>query len=49
MGLYVEFDVVMDFGYTDQTEEYGIVPDYSEGCEVFVETFLANRSDIVLS
>ena len=40
MGLFVEFDVVMDFGYMDQTEEYGIIPDYSEGCEVFVETFL---------
>lgn len=40
MGLFVEFDVVMDFGYIDQTEEYGIIPDYSEGCEVFVETFL---------
>ena len=24
-----------DFGYLDMTEEYAIVPDYSEGCQVF--------------
>ena len=40
MGLFVEFDLVEDFGYLDETKEYGIVPDYSEGCQVFVETFL---------
>ena len=40
MGLLVEFDVINDFGFLDETEEYGIVPDYSQGCEVFVEVFL---------
>lgn len=40
MGLFVEFDVVEDFGYLDMTEEYAIVPDYSEGCMVFADTFL---------
>lgn len=40
MGLLVEFDVINDFGFLNETEEYGIVPDYSEGCEVFVKTFL---------
>ena len=40
MGLYASFDVIDDFGYLDFTEEYGISPDYSEGCDVFVETFL---------
>lgn len=47
MGLYVEFDVIDDFGYIDETEEYGIVPDYSEGCEVFVETFLKIATELV--
>lgn len=41
MGLYASFDVIDDFGYLDFTEEYGISPDYSEGCDVFVETFLS--------
>ena len=40
MGLYASFDVIDDFGYLDFTQEYGISPDYSEGCAVFVETFL---------
>jgi hypothetical protein len=47
MGLLVEFDVIDDFGYIDETEEYGIVPDYSEGCEVFVETFLKIATELV--
>ena len=34
------FDIVDEFGYTDATDEFHIVPDYREGCEVFVETFL---------
>lgn len=41
MGLYCEFDVIQDFGYIDATEQFGIEPDYSLGCEVFVENFLA--------
>ena len=40
MGLFVEFDVIDDLGYLDMTEEYAIVPDYSEGCQVFAITFL---------
>lgn len=47
MGLFVEFDVVDDFGYLAETEEYGIVPDYSEGCKVFVETFLEIAEELV--
>lgn len=47
MGLFVEFDVVDDFDYLAETEEYGIVPDYSEGCKVFVETFLEIAEELV--
>ena len=47
MGLFVEFDVIEDFGFLDQTEEYGIVPDYSEGCEVFAEAFLKYSHQLV--
>lgn len=47
MGLLAEFDVINDFGYLDETEEYGIVPDYSEGCKVFVETFLETARKLV--
>ena len=47
MGLLVEFDVVNDFGYIEATEEFGIIPDYSEGCEVFVKTFLKIARELV--
>lgn len=47
MGLLAEFDVIDDFGYLDETEEYGIVPDYSEGCQVFIETFLKISTELV--
>lgn len=47
MGLLVEFDVINDFGFIDETEEYGIIPDYSEGCEVFVEVFLEVAKELV--
>lgn len=47
MGLYAEFDVIADFGYLDETEEYGIIPDYSEGCEVFVEMFMKYSRQMV--
>lgn len=47
MGLFVEFDVVDDFGYLDMTEEYAIVPDYSEGCQVFADTFLEIAQQLV--
>lgn len=47
MGLYVEFDVIDDFGYIEATEEYGIIPDYSQGCNVFVKTFLEIARELV--
>jgi hypothetical protein len=40
MGLLCEFDLIADFGFTSETEEFGIVPDYSEGNQVFCDTFL---------
>lgn len=47
MGLLCEFDVCADFGFIDQTEEFGIVPDYSTGCEIFCETFLQVSRNLV--
>ena len=47
MGLFVEFDVIDDFGYLDMTEEYAIVPNYSEGCQVFAITFLEVARQLV--
>ena len=47
MGLFVEFDVIDDLGYLDMTEEYAIVPDYSEGCQVFAITFLEVARQLV--
>lgn len=47
MGLYVEFDVIDDFGFLDRTEEYGIIPDYSEGCAAFVDAFLQYSTSLV--
>lgn len=47
MGLLVEFDVINDFGYIEATEEYGIIPDYSYGCNVFVKTFLKIARELV--
>lgn len=47
MGLYCEFDVIQDFGYIEATEQFGIEPDYSLGCEVFVENFLALSTEYV--
>lgn len=47
MGLFVGFDVIDDFGYLDMTEEYAIVPDYSEGCQVFAITFLKVARQLV--
>ena len=47
MGLFVEFDVVEDFGYLDMTEEYGIIPDYGPGCDLFVEVFLDIANSMV--
>lgn len=47
MGLLCEFDVVADFGFLDATEEYGIMPDYSEGCKIFAEAFLKHSHQLV--
>ena len=47
MGLFVEFDVVDDFHYLDETERFGIVPDYSEGCQIFADIFLAIAEELV--
>lgn len=47
MGLLCEFDVCEDFGFIEQTEEFGIIPDYSAGCTIFRETFLSvSRSTV---
>lgn len=47
MGLFCSFDVINDFGYLEATEEYHIYPDYSAGCDVFVETFLEVARQLV--
>lgn len=39
MGLYAGFDICADMGFMAYTPEYGIIPDYSEGCEIFCQTF----------
>lgn len=39
MGLYAGFDVCADMGFIESTPEYGIMPDYSEGCEIFCQVF----------
>lgn len=39
MGLYASFDVCADMGFMEYTPEYGIIPDYSYGCEIFCQTF----------
>ena len=41
------FDVCADFGFIEETEVYGIVPDYSYGCEVFCNTFIEVAQSIV--
>lgn len=47
MGLWVGFDVVEDLGFIEATPEYGIEPDYSEGCAIFVDTFLQVAHSLV--
>lgn len=47
MGLYCEFDVINDFGYLDETEEYSIMPDYSDGNEIFISVFLRTARELV--
>lgn len=47
MGLRCSFDVVDDFGFIPYTPEYGIIPDYSEGNDVFCEIFLEVANSLV--
>ena len=47
MGLWVGFDVIDDLGFMDATPIYGIEPDYSEGCEVFADTFYDIATSLV--
>lgn len=47
MGLFVEFDVIDDFGFIEATEEFGIRPDYQQGCDVFAETFMSVSKRLV--
>lgn len=47
MGIYAKFDVIRDFSYTSETPYFKIKPNYSEGCKVFVETFLRVSQDLV--
>ena len=46
MGLLAEF-TMDDLGYAESTDELGIFIDYSEGCEIFAETFLEVAQDLV--
>lgn len=46
MGLYVEFSVY-DLGFIESTPNLGISPPYSEGCNVFVDTFLTVANELV--
>ena len=46
MGLLAEF-TMDDLGYAESTDELGIFIDYSEGCEIFAETFLKVAQDLV--
>lgn len=46
MGLRCSFDI-QDMGYDIATPQLGIEPDYSEGFEIFVETFLDTAQDLV--
>lgn len=46
MGLRAEF-TVFDLGYPEATEELGLFIDYSEGCSIFIETFLSVATALV--
>ena len=47
MGLFADFDIVNDFGYIESTPIYGIYPDYSAGCQVFIQSFIRNSTLLV--
>lgn len=46
MGLRAQF-TMDDLGYAECTSQMGVFIDYSHGCDVFVETFLAVATDLV--
>lgn len=47
MGLYASFDVIGDFGFIEATETWGIEPNYGDGCDAFVSTFLSSATGLV--
>lgn len=47
MGLLARFSVTADLGYAPYTTYYHWPIDYDEGCEVFVNTFLASAKGSV--
>ena len=47
MGLLFKMDVVGDLPFLEKTPIFGFVPDYSRGCEVFRQTFLAWANELV--
>lgn len=47
MGLYCEFDIINDYGFIESTPVFDIYPDYSAGCQAFVDTFLQVANELV--
>ena len=47
MGLYCEFDIINDYGFIESTDILEIRPDYSAGCEAFMNTFLEQARILV--
>lgn len=47
MGLWVGFDVIDDLGFMDATPLYQIEPDYSIGCDTFVDVFCEVATTLV--
>lgn len=47
MGLFFQMDIVRDLGFPEETPILGIIPNYSRGCEIFKETFLAWANELV--
>ena len=47
MGLYCDFDIINDYGFIESTPIFEIYPDYSDGCQAFVDTFLQMANEFV--
>ena len=47
MGLYCKFDIIDDYGFIESTDILEIRPDYSDGCQAFVDTFLQVANELV--